>query len=61
MENSYEVNHNNVPRMLASLFDRLDSLEHLIKNITTAEKLNPSERLTRRQLKEEYFNFKNAA
>jgi hypothetical protein len=54
MENLQDVNFGNLPVMVANLFDRLDLLEALIKNIPTEEKQKKSERLTRKQLKEEY-------
>lgn len=49
------VTFENLPQAVESLSQKLDRLESLLTNQTkTTNSLNPSERLTRREIKEQY-------
>ena len=50
-----EVNHSNLPQVVATLFDRFDRLEALIElKSTNTTEFNPNERLTRKELSNQY-------
>lgn len=41
-----EVNYNNLPQMVANLFERFDRVEALLQTDRREKEVNPNERLT---------------